>query len=105
MRDTQGGRLYMLDSKTGELVWTTRGRWADHASVLATPNDVLALTDRGQLNIYRPERRALEEIASYVVADDGTWSHPAMSSNYIVTKDTATVSVWRVGSVSEKSGS
>ena len=96
--DTKRGRLYTLDSRTGELVWSGRGRMADHASLIATPNGILVLADDSTLTVYRHERAALQKVASYIVAEGETWAHPAVSNGYFIVKDTDSVSVWRVGS-------
>ena len=98
--DTKRGRLYTLDSRTGDLVWSSRGRMADYASLIATPSAILVLADDGTLSVYRHERErpALQKIASYAVAERETWAHPALTSAHLVVKDTDSVSVWRVGS-------
>lgn len=95
--DTKRGRLYTLDLRTGELVWSSRGRMADHANLIATPNAILVLADDGTLTVYRHERAALQKVASYIVAEGETWAHPAVSNGHLIVKDTDSVSVWRVG--------
>ena len=96
--DTKRGRLYTLDSRTGALVWSSRGRMADHANLIATPSAILVLAENGTLTVYRRERPVLETVASYTVAEEETWAHPAVSNGYLIVKDTDNVSVWRVGS-------
>ena len=94
--DTKRGRLYTLDSRTGELVWSSGGRLADHASVIATAKDILMLTEQGVLTVYRREREVLVRQQSYDVADSETWAHPALAGSYLIVKDNDSVSVWRV---------
>ncbi len=98
--DTKRGRFFCLDSRSGEIVWTSPGRQAGHASLIGTPKAVLALKESGELLIFQTGVRELEVLADYTVADGETWAYPALvDGRLIIVKGTDSLNAWSVPSV------
>jgi outer membrane protein assembly factor BamB len=95
--DTKRGRFLCLDSRSGEIVWTSAGRQAEHASLIGTPNAVLALKETGELLVFRTGVKELEVLAEYSVADGETWAYPALvDGRLIIVKGTHSLNAWSV---------
>jgi hypothetical protein len=94
--NTKRGQLYVLDSRIGERLWTGPGRFGNHASLIATRDAFLVLTDQGTLDVYQQLQGSLQIKESYVVSERSTWAHGAVAKGYVIVKETENVSVWRV---------
>lgn len=57
---------------------------------------LLALTPAGQLTVYAPDGGEFRKLASYKVAERGTYAYPIASGNRIYVKDRNTVTRWTV---------
>ncbi|MBN1443078.1 MAG: PQQ-binding-like beta-propeller repeat protein [Planctomycetes bacterium] len=55
---------------------------------------LFALTPAGQLAVLRPGKEKLQTIASYKVAEEGTYAHPVIAGNRIYIKDRDSVTLW-----------
>jgi outer membrane protein assembly factor BamB len=90
------GQFFALDAETGKTLWTTRGREADNAALVAIGGAILALTTNSELIVLRPSATAFEEVRRYDVAPTPTWAHPALDGRRIVVKDQDSVIAWDV---------
>lgn len=77
-----GGRMMMGGGGYGSIV--------DAGSVL------FGLTPAGKLIVFMPEAKEYKEIASYQVAQGGTYAYPVVSGNRIFIKDRDSVTLWTV---------
>ena len=91
------GRLFCLNVKTGEVLWQGPGRTGDNVMFLAIPGHVLALTNTGQLLVIIASGSGYETIASYRVADGGTWAPPVLLNNGVLVKDEESLVFWSLG--------
>ena len=64
---------------------------------LAIPGHVLALTNTGQLLVIIASGGGYETIASYRVADGGTWAPPVLLNNGVLVKDEESLVFWSLG--------
>jgi outer membrane protein assembly factor BamB len=90
------GRIFCLDPATGTVLWEGEPRAGDNGQFLALPGHVLSLTDGGMLQVLRHNREACEIVRSYRVADDGTWTAPALVGDALLIKDRTHLTHWRL---------
>jgi hypothetical protein len=90
------GQFFAVDAATGRTLWTSEGRQAENAAVLAARDVLLLLTDGGELVVARKDAKAFAPIATYTVADSATWAHPALVGGTLLIKDHETLALWRV---------
>ncbi len=90
------GQFVALDPATGKILWSTRGREGDNASIIRAGEWLLLSTTNSELIIARALASRLEEVKRYAVADSPTWAHPAVAGRTIVVKDAERLIVWKV---------
>ncbi len=90
------GQFFGLDPKTGNVLWKGEPRQGDNAALLAVPGHVLALTDRGGLQVLRPSRETCEILQTYSVGDRGTWTAPALIDDSLLIKDGDHLVRWKI---------
>jgi hypothetical protein len=93
------GRIFCLDPLSGKILWEGEPRAGDNGQFLAIPGHVLALTDRGLLQVLRANREACDIVRSYRVAEDGTWTAPALVGDALLIKDRTHLELWRIPGV------
>ena len=91
------GQFVALDASSGRLLWSTRGREGDNASLVTTPSAILALTTNAELVVFKPSSTGFEELRRYDVAESATWAHPALADRQIFVKDEETLTAWSAG--------
>jgi hypothetical protein len=57
---------------------------------------LLALTPAAQLVVFQPGATEFKQLASYKVADGGTYAYPVASGNRIYIKDRNAVTLWTI---------
>jgi len=90
------GQFFCLDGASGKTLWTSDGRIAENAAVVAAGNTLLALTSHGELLVLRADPRRFQPLARYQVADTPTWAHPAIVGNKIYVKDRTSLALWTI---------
>ena len=88
------GRLFCLDTETGQVLWQSSGRTAENARFLSVPGHVLALLAHGELRIIAAKAEGYEKVASYRVAEEETWAPPVLLQNAILVKDKQSLTRW-----------
>ena len=88
------GRLFCLDTKTGEVQWQGPGRTGDNVMFLSIPGHVVALVNDGQLQVIAASGDRFQTVASYRVADTPTWAPPVLLNNGVLVKDDKTLTLW-----------
>ena len=79
------GRAFCVDGD-GRDVWIGAPRFADHASVVATPDALLYLLSDATLVVHASSDSAYRELARYRLADSETWAHPAVIEAGLIVK-------------------
>jgi outer membrane protein assembly factor BamB len=92
----QRGQFYAVDVKTGQILWLGTPREADNTALVKAGQVVFLLNDDGELIVARGNRKALDPIARYTVADSATWAQPAISGDRIFIKDVNTLTLWTI---------
>ena len=90
------GQYFGLDLDTGEVLWTSDPRQADHASIQRAGSTIFSLEDDAELVILGHSRSMFDPIRRYEVADSETWTQPTLSGNRIFVKDISTLTLWTV---------
>lgn len=88
------GRLFCLDTESGDVLWQGPGRTGANVTFLSVPGYVFALTDSGHLRVIAANPKAFTLVADYQVATSPTWAPPVLVSNGILIKDGKTLALW-----------
>ena len=90
------GQYFGLDLDTGEVLWTSDPRQADHASIQRAGSTIFSLEDDAELVVLGHSRSMFNPLRRYDVADSETWTQPTFSGNRIYVKDISTLTLWTV---------
>jgi outer membrane protein assembly factor BamB len=82
------GQFVALDAKTGDLRWASDGRDGDQASVLLTPNNIVYVTNGGDMVVARRKTSTFEVERKYKVADAEIWAMPVLAGTDLYVRDT-----------------
>ena len=88
------GRLFCVNTEDGEILWQSPGRIGDNVTFLAIPGHIIALLDKGELQIVGATASKYEKLASYEVAELPTWSPPVLVGNGFLVKDQQNLIYW-----------
>jgi outer membrane protein assembly factor BamB len=103
---SERNEIFCLDTKTGKKLWSHRfesggsgssrgrGRSGGYGSIVAAGSVLFALTPAGQLVVFKPDREAFKQIASYKVSDGNTYAYPVVTSKGVYIKDRDSVTYW-----------
>ncbi len=89
--------LFCINAETGKPAWAAERVRGDrgYGSVVDVGTVLLALPTNGQLIVFEPAEK-FKKIASYKVADEGTYAYPIAAGNRIYIKDFDSVTLWTV---------
>jgi outer membrane protein assembly factor BamB len=90
------GRLFCLDTRTGEVLWQGPGRTGENVAFLAIPGHVVALINDGELKIIAAGGDRFETSASYRVAQSPTWAPPVLLTSGVLVKDNQSLTLWKL---------
>jgi outer membrane protein assembly factor BamB len=90
------GQYFALDLATGQVLWKSEPRQADHAAISRAGGTIFSLEDDSELVIIRPSRTRLDVIARYDLASSATWAPPAISGNRVFVKDVSSLTLWTI---------
>ncbi len=88
------GQFLSVDPKTGKTVWTSDGRQAENALLVAQGSTVFAVTTEAEMHIMRASARGLEPVRKYTVANSPVWAHPAVLGSRVLVKDKDSLALW-----------
>ena len=98
------GRLFCLDTKTGDVRWQGPGRTGDNVAFLAIPDHIVALINDGKLQIISATGNRFEKVASYRVAETPTWAPPVLLESGVLVKARQTLTLWSLPGPGDGSG-
>lgn len=98
---TDKDALFCVDAKTGKTAWTTPlggggGRSAGYGSVVDLGPVLVALSPAAKLVVFEPGDKEYKQVASYKVADGGTYAYPVVAGNRIYIKDRESLTLWTI---------
>ncbi|MGA3042332.1 MAG: PQQ-binding-like beta-propeller repeat protein [Bryobacteraceae bacterium] len=88
------GQFFCLRPVDGATLWTSEGRQADSAAIVAAGSVWLILTPDANLTVARQSDNAFEPLRKYSVADSPTWAHPVVLGHGILIKDATNLALW-----------
>jgi outer membrane protein assembly factor BamB len=90
----KSGQFFCLKPGDGTTLWTSEGRQADNAAIVAAGSVWLILTPDANLIVARQSDKAFEPLRKYSVADSPTWAHPVVMGHGILIKDATNLALW-----------
>lgn len=90
------GQYFGLDLDTGQVLWRSDPRQANHAALVRAGDTIFSLEDDAELVIVRNSRTAFEPLERYDVAASSTWAQPTISGNRVFVKDVSSLTLWTV---------
>ncbi len=88
--------LFCMSAETGKKKWMERIRGErGYGTVVDVGPVLLVLPTNGKLMVVEPSE-AFKQVATYKVADDGTYAYPVAAGNRIFIKDFDSVTLWTV---------
>ena len=88
------GQFFCVDPKTGKVLWTTRGREAENAALIATGDLLIATTTEGELVVAHRDPAKFDVLKRYTVAESPIWAHPAPAGRGLLIKDSEKLAYW-----------
>jgi outer membrane protein assembly factor BamB len=88
------GTFVAMDPATGQVRWSTEGRNAMSASVVAAGDHLLFTTTESQLIVAPLDPGAFKEVRRYTVASSPTWAHPVVLRDRVIVRDATNVTAW-----------
>lgn len=88
------GRLFCVDSDSGEVLWQGPGRSGQNVTFLSVPGNVLALVDDGRLIVIKVDREKYDPARTYRVADGETWAPLVLLKQGMLIKDKTSLTRW-----------
>ncbi|HSQ54218.1 MAG TPA: PQQ-binding-like beta-propeller repeat protein [Gemmata sp.] len=92
----QGTQIYAQDAKTGKVLWNDGAKGRQCGSILDAGSVLIALSDDGNLRVFKPSKEEYKEVATYKVAESGTWAMPIVSGKQIFVKDRENLTEWTI---------
>jgi outer membrane protein assembly factor BamB len=83
-----------MDPATGRVKWSTEGRNAMSASVIAAGNHLLYLTTESQLVVSPLDPDGFKEVRRYTVASSPTYAQPIVLRDKVIVRDASNVTLW-----------
>lgn len=96
------GRFFCVDTETGKVLWQGRGRTGDNVAFLSIREHIVALQDKGILQVLAANGERFIGVASYQVSDKPTWAPPVILQDGLLVKDVDSLTKWSMPT-SEKS--
>jgi outer membrane protein assembly factor BamB len=90
----KSGQYFCLRPGDGTTLWTSEGRQADNAAIVAAGSVLLILTPDSDLIVARQNDKAFEPLRKYSVAGSPTWAHPVVLGHGILIKDATNLALW-----------
>jgi len=88
------GQFFCVDPKTGTVLWTTRGREAENAALIASGDLLIATTTEGELVVAHRDPAKFDVIKRYTLAESPIWAHPAPAGRGLLIKDAEKLAYW-----------
>jgi outer membrane protein assembly factor BamB len=97
MSNRNRGHYFAIDPTNGQTLWSTRGREAENAAIVAAGGLLFILQPQAELVIARANRTSFDVVRRYTVADSATWAHPVVDGSRVFVKDAEHLILWTVG--------
>lgn len=85
------GRLFCVMSESGEILWQSNGRFGQNAAFLSVPGHIVALNDRGKVQVFKALGEGHQVVANWTVSQEPTWAPPVLLNDGVLIKDRTTL--------------
>jgi outer membrane protein assembly factor BamB len=89
-------KLYAQDAKTGKVLWGDAGSGGQCGEILDAGTVMFQLSSNGKLVAFKPDKKDYTEVATYKVANGGTYATPVITGNRILVKDSDALTLWAI---------
>jgi prophage tail gpP-like protein len=96
MSARNSGQYVSVDLTSGKTLWTSEPRQGAKSALQRAGDLLFILEADGELVVARQSRTAFDVVTRYKVADQETWSQPAISGNRFFVKDVSTLTLWTI---------
>ncbi|HEY3969518.1 MAG TPA: PQQ-binding-like beta-propeller repeat protein [Planctomycetaceae bacterium] len=87
--------LFCINTQNRQTAWTSKTDGSrGYGSVVDAGSVLVALTPGGMLHFFEPSDKEYKELASYKVAENGTYAYPIISGKRVFIKDKDAVTLW-----------
>jgi outer membrane protein assembly factor BamB len=90
------GQFVAIDPESGSVRWSTEGRNASSAAVVAAGGNLVFLTTEGQLIVSPIDPAKFDEQRKYPVADSATYAHPIVLRDRVIVRDQSALTEWKI---------
>lgn len=90
------GNLFCMNAQTGQATWTDTVKYSNFGSIIDAGSCLLALSEKAELIVFKPDGKQYSEIAKYKVADTATYAYPVIAGNRVFVKDERSLTMWIV---------
>jgi outer membrane protein assembly factor BamB len=88
------GQYFALDLATGAVLWKSEPRQAENAGMVSAGDTIFALEDDGEMVVMKANRKAMNVVKRYTVADSQTWAQPTIAGGRVYVKDVNHLTLW-----------
>ena len=88
-------RLHCLDAESGKLNWTSAEKFGDYSSLVANGDRALALTDDGELVMFKLDTTKFQVLAKKQLTKSPTWAHLTVCGDEIFIRELKAIARWR----------
>ncbi|MFP6763574.1 MAG: PQQ-binding-like beta-propeller repeat protein [Planctomycetaceae bacterium] len=99
------GRIFCLDTDTGDVLWQGPGRTGENVTFLAIPGHIVALISDGRLQILAATGNRFQAVATWQVAATPAWAPPVLLPDGVLVKDTRSLTLWSLPGATDRSPS
>lgn len=88
------GQYFAADMDNGEVLWTSPGRQAENAAIVAAGNTIFSIQDDAEMVVLSASRTEFDAVQRYEIATSETWAQPAISGDRMFVKDVTRLTLW-----------
>ena len=93
------GKLFCLNSETGEAAWTDTQRLSNFGTLVDAGSYLVALPEKSELLIFKPSNTKYEEAARWKLAESPVYAYPVLDGNRVFIRNRETVALWTTEAV------
>jgi outer membrane protein assembly factor BamB len=90
------GQYVGVDLTSGETLWASPPRQGNKSALQRSGDLIFILEADGELVVARESKTVFDVVKRYKVADQETWSQPAISGERIFVKDVTSLTLWTI---------
>jgi outer membrane protein assembly factor BamB len=93
---SERGNLFCINARDGKTAWTDSNRLSAFGEVVDAGSVLLALSEQGDLIVFKPDPAKLDQVAKIKVSQSQTYSYPVLSGNKLYIKDQQSLMMYTI---------